>query len=117
VSVVAVVVLDSSSLLRSLSVSGHAECGTAGNDVVCAAVTVLVRTAWVVLADKPYITANFLAPVPGELYLDVACKREGEPYLSAVQDFLLEGLQTLAGEFPACLEVVYAPCEDVGPIE
>jgi uncharacterized protein YsxB (DUF464 family) len=88
-----------------------------GNDVVCAAVTVLVRTAWVVLADKPHITANFFAPVPGELYLDVACKRKGKPYLFAVQDFLLEGLQTLVGEFPACLEVVYAPYKGVGTIE
>jgi uncharacterized protein YsxB (DUF464 family) len=117
VSVTAVVALDRSSLLRSLSVSGHAECGTAGNDVVCAAVTVLVRTAWVVLAGKPHITVDFFAPVPGELYLDVEYKREGEPYLSAVQDFLLEGLQSLAGEFPACLEVVYAPYKGIGAIE
>lgn len=106
-SITAVVTLDSSSLLRSLSVTGHAGQGIAGYDVVCAAVSVLARTAGSVLSGKPYITASVSAPLRGILCLDIECKREGEPYLSAVQDFLLEGLQSVAAEYPACLRVVY----------
>jgi uncharacterized protein YsxB (DUF464 family) len=102
-----VVTLDSSSLLRALSLAGHAEAGPPGHDIVCAAVSVLARTAATVLSAKPSITAVVSAPARGELYLDIACKREGEPYLSAVQDFLLEGLQSVAEEYPACLKLVY----------
>jgi uncharacterized protein YsxB (DUF464 family) len=107
VSTVVTVTLDGSFLLRSLAVTGHAEGGLKGNDVVCAAVTVLVRTAAAVLSDKNYITAHIFAPARGELYLDVECVREGEPYLSAVQDFLLEGLGSLAAEYPDCVNIVY----------
>jgi uncharacterized protein YsxB (DUF464 family) len=107
VSVKVVVTLDRSSLLHSLYAAGHAECGTAGNDVVCASVTVLVRTMGIVLTGKPYITVRFLAPEPGVISLDVEHEWEGEPYLSAVQEFLLEGLQSLAAEYPDCLCVKY----------
>jgi uncharacterized protein YsxB (DUF464 family) len=107
VSITAVVTLDHSSLLRSLSISGHAEQGTAGHDIVCAAVSVLARTAGVVLSGKPYIMASVSAPVRGMLSLNIEYKREGEVYLSAVQDFLLEGLQSVAAEYPACLHVRY----------
>jgi uncharacterized protein YsxB (DUF464 family) len=107
VSITAVVALDHSSLLRSLSVTGHAEHGTVGQDIVCAAVSVLVRTAGAVLSGKPYITVSVSAPVRGMLYLDVEHKREGEVYLSVVQEFLLEGLRSVAVEYPACLRMVY----------
>jgi uncharacterized protein YsxB (DUF464 family) len=103
----AVVTLDSSSLLRALSVTGHADAGAQGHDIVCAAVSVLARTAASVLSTKPYATATVSAPARGEFYLAIDCKREGEPYLSAVQDFLLEGLCSVAAEYPACLKVVY----------
>jgi uncharacterized protein YsxB (DUF464 family) len=103
----AVVTLDSSSLLRVLSVTGHAGAGPQGRDIVCASVSVLARTAVSVLSAKPSITATVSAPARGELYLEINCKREGEFYLSAVQDFLLEGLRSVAAEYPACLSVVY----------
>jgi uncharacterized protein YsxB (DUF464 family) len=106
VSITAVVTLDRSSLLRSLSVTGHAGFAPEGHDIVCAAVGVLARTAGTVLSDRPSITAHFSAPARGELYLDIEYKREGEPYLGAVQDFLLEGLCSIAAEYPACLSVV-----------
>jgi uncharacterized protein YsxB (DUF464 family) len=107
VSVTAVVTLDRSSFLRSLSVTGHGEYEMAGYDIVCAAVSVLARTAGTVLSRTPYITANICTPTRGALYLDLEYKREGEPYLSAVQNFLLEGLQSVAAEYPSCLNVVY----------
>jgi uncharacterized protein YsxB (DUF464 family) len=103
----AVVTLDSSSLLRALSVTGHADAGPQGRDIVCAAVSVLARTAVSVLSAKPSIVATVSTPARGELYLEINCKREGESYLSAVQDFLLEGLRSVAAEYPACLSVVY----------
>jgi uncharacterized protein YsxB (DUF464 family) len=109
VSITAVVTLDHSSLLRSLAVTGHAGFAPEGHDIVCAAVSVLARTAGTVLSGKPYITVTISAPARGELYLDIEYKREGESYLCAVQDFLLEGLRSVAAEYPASLSVVYKP--------
>jgi uncharacterized protein YsxB (DUF464 family) len=99
--------MDRSSLLRGLSITGHAEAGPYGYDIVCAAVSVLARTAAAVLSEKPYITTTVSAPARGEFYLAIDYRREGEPYLSAVQDFLLEGLRSVAADYPACLKVVY----------
>ncbi|MDR1230909.1 MAG: ribosomal-processing cysteine protease Prp [Spirochaetaceae bacterium] len=106
-SITAVVTLDRSSLLRSLSVTGHAEHGGVGHDIVCSAVSVLARTAGAVLSGRPYIEASVSAPVRGMLYLNIEHEREGEVYLSVVQDFLLEGLRSVAAEYPACLQVEY----------
>ena len=104
--ITATVTRDHTALLRSLAVQGHAEHGPPGSDVVCAAVSVLTRTAAAVLSGKPAITAELLAPARGELYLDITCRREGEPYLSVVQDFLLEGLGSVAAEYPECLRLI-----------
>jgi uncharacterized protein YsxB (DUF464 family) len=107
VSITAIVTQDRAALLRSLVVTGHAGFARKGQDIVCASVTVLARTTAAVLSAKPYISAVFSVPARGELYLEVTYRREGEPYLSAVQDFLLEGLRSVAAEYPACLSVVY----------
>jgi uncharacterized protein YsxB (DUF464 family) len=108
--ITAVVTRDRTALLRSLAVAGHAEHGPPGADIVCAAVSVLTRTAAAVLSGKAAITADILTPARGELYLDVQCRREGEPYLCAVQDFLLEGLSSVAAEYPECLRLVFEEC-------
>jgi uncharacterized protein YsxB (DUF464 family) len=103
--ITALVTLDGAALLRGLDLQGHAGAGKRGEDVVCAAVSFLVRTAAAVLADKAYVTAQVVAPARGELHLSIECKREGEPYLRAIQDFLLTGLNSVAEEYPECLRV------------
>jgi uncharacterized protein YsxB (DUF464 family) len=107
VSITATVSFDRASFVRALAVTGHAGAGPRGHDIVCAAVSVLVRTAAAVLSDREYVTADVVAPARGEVYLTIAYKREGEPYLGAVQDFLLTGLESLRDEYPACLTLVY----------
>jgi uncharacterized protein YsxB (DUF464 family) len=105
--ITATVTQDRTALLRTLAVEGHAKRGPPGADSVCAAVSVLTRTAAAVLAGKAAITVELVTPARGELYLDVQCRREGEPYLCAVQDFLLEGLNSVAAEYPDCLRLVF----------
>ena len=99
-------VLDGSGLLKSCDVKGHAGAGKRGYDIVCAAVSVLVRTAQATLAGREGISAAFKAEKRGSFYLEVAAQNsEGEKFLAGVSAFLAEGLRSVAGEYPENCEL------------
>jgi uncharacterized protein YsxB (DUF464 family) len=99
------ITLDKSRLIRSLSVHGHAGYAKKGEDIVCAAVSVLTRTFAALLEGRNGITLSGGAPLRGEMNLWVECRREGEAFLSPVQEFLTEGLMSVAREYPQNLTV------------
>jgi len=95
------VVLDDAGLLKSCDVRGHAGAGKQGHDIVCAAVSVLVRTALAVLSGREGITVRGGAPQRGEFTLEVAAQNgAGRDFLAAAGAFLIEGLESVAGEYP-----------------
>ena len=93
-------ILDEAGLLKSCRVSGHAGAGKRGNDIVCAAVSVLTRTTIRVLAGREDIRIQGDIPEPGNFYLDVEYKPEGREFLNAAGTFLMEGLLSVSEEFP-----------------
>jgi len=93
-------VLDSDGVLRACKASGHAKAGKAGADIVCAAISVLMRTALSVLSNQSGITIRGGAPKKGELWLEVEYNAEGKNYLFAVGEFLINGLSSVAQEYP-----------------
>jgi len=93
-------VLDDDGTLRACNVSGHAGAGATGGDVVCAAVTVLMRAAVRALFGRDGITIRSDAPEPGLLFLEADCAAEGRDFLHAAGVFLLEGLASVAEEYP-----------------
>ena len=93
-------VLDESGTLRVCSASGHAGAGLTGNDVVCAAVSVLMRTAVRTLSGRDGITIRCDAPEPGFLFLEADYAEKGREFLFAAGIFLLEGLASVAEEYP-----------------
>jgi len=92
--------LDKNGIVRSCKASGHAGAGKTGNDIVCAAVSVLMRTAVNVLSGKKGITIHNDAPEKGQLYMEVDYEAEGKDFLFAAGVFLIEGLKSVAQEFP-----------------
>ena len=92
--------LDESGALRSCRAAGHAGAGRTGNDVVCAAVSVLMRAAVRALSGREGITVRCEAPEPGFLFLEADCAAEGREFLFAAGVFLLEGLASVAEEYP-----------------
>ena len=92
--------LDEAGLLRSCRVCGHAGAGPAGGDIVCAAVSVLTRTALMVLSQREGITVRGEAPERGLVELEIEYTGQGREFLSAAGAFLLEGLKSVAGEYP-----------------
>jgi uncharacterized protein YsxB (DUF464 family) len=95
------VVLDKAGLLRSCRVHGHAGATPKGDDLVCLAVSVLARTALRVLSRREGITVRGKAPERGIIEMDIDdYAGEGKEFLSAAGSFLLEGLRSVAGEYP-----------------
>jgi len=92
-------VLDENEILRSCRAGGHAGKGKTG-DIVCAAVSVLIRTAACTLSDREGITIRYKAPEPGLLFFEADYTAEGSDFLSAVGVFLIEGLALVAEEYP-----------------
>ena len=93
-------VLDENEVLRSCKAVGHANAGKTGSDIVCAAVSVLMRTAACTLSDREGITVRYEAPEPGLFFLEAEYNAEGRDFLFASGVFLIEGLASVAEEYP-----------------
>jgi uncharacterized protein YsxB (DUF464 family) len=97
-----------SGCLKSLQATGHAGAEAKGNDPVCAAVTVLMRTAANVLRREPYLEIEDYAPREGEFSLTVlSCGAGSEERFLGLTDFLLTGLFDLAAEHPRSVAVEF----------
>jgi uncharacterized protein YsxB (DUF464 family) len=92
--------VDEAGLLRSCRVQGHAGAGPRGSDIVCAAVSVLARTALRVLSRREGITVRGEAPERGIISMEIDYAANGRDFLAAAGAFLVEGLQSVAGEYP-----------------
>ena len=93
-------VVDEAGLLRACKATGHAGAGKAGADIVCAAVSVLMRTAIRTLSGREGVTVRGAAPEPGLLWLEADYTAEGKSFLFAAGEFLAGGLRSVAEEFP-----------------
>lgn len=98
-------VLDEAGLLRSCRVEGHAGKGPTGGDVVCAAVSVLVRTALRVLSQTEGITVRGGAPRRGSSWMEADYSGEKAEFLSGVTACLSEGLVSVAHDYPDYCDV------------
>jgi len=93
-------VIDNDGVLRTCKASGHAGAGKAGNDIVCAAVSVLMRTACSILSGRKGIVLHYGAPEKGQMWLNVDYKADGKDFLNTSGLFLIEGLRSVAQEYP-----------------
>jgi uncharacterized protein YsxB (DUF464 family) len=91
---------DEAGLLRYCGVSGHAGAGPAGYDVVCAAVSVLTRTAFRVLSEREGITLRGGAPERGVFRMETEYQEAGKEFLAACGTFLVDGLASVAEMYP-----------------
>ena len=83
---------------RRVSASGHASFAARGKDIVCAAETVLLRTALEVLQKSPELEVSFDAGKRG--HLSFQASGNSRERLCCVADFLREGLGELSKEYP-----------------
>ena len=98
--IVVAVVLDDAGLLKSCEVAGHAGAGPKGSDVVCAAVSILARTALRTLTAAAGVKVRGGAPGRGAFGMEVDCDPSAAVLLSATTAFLLEGFRSVAEDYP-----------------
>ena len=80
---------------------GHALFDKKGRDIVCAAATVLLRTAAQTLSQRPGISFTGEAPHPGRIAFEARADQDSaKTELKFAADFLQKGFEGLAKEFP-----------------
>ena len=102
--------------LHSCIISGHSGFAPKGKDIVCAAVSILARTALDVLHGQSGIELKTDSAERGELYFTVEKKQDGcSDILSYTADFLEKGFGSLQKEYPAYVsaEFVFADENDI----
>ena len=92
--------LDSGGIIKVCKASGHAGAGKTGTDIVCAAVSVLFKTALNVLSEREGIVLRGGAPEKGQLWLETEYNAKGKDFLFAVGEFLIYGLLSVAEDYP-----------------
>jgi uncharacterized protein YsxB (DUF464 family) len=92
--------LDEAGVLRSCRAEGHAGAGPGGGDIVCAAVSVLMRTALETLSGRKGITLRGDAPRRGSFWIEADYTPEGKDFLYAAGAFLTAGLKSVSREYP-----------------
>lgn len=83
--------------------SGHAGFAESGKDIVCSAVTVLMRTAMQVFSETSGIELKTDTSTRGNLTFTVETKKSDsvlQERVSAIGDFLKKGFESLSEEFP-----------------
>ncbi|WP_304222354.1 ribosomal-processing cysteine protease Prp [Gracilinema caldarium] len=93
------VILDTAGILKSCAVVGHASAGPRNEDIVCAAVSVLSRTALRTLSKTEGVTVRGNAPARGELFMEIEYAAVCRDQVAGITNFLLEGLLSISEEF------------------
>jgi uncharacterized protein YsxB (DUF464 family) len=98
--------LDVDGCLKHIAVSGHAEKFPAGENIVCSAITALVRTAAHVFTKYDEFKASIKAQKPGNLELWVrAHPQKRTQWARGVTEVLLTGIFDLKAEYPDMIEI------------
>ena len=85
---------------------GHALFDQKGRDIVCAAVTVLVRTAAQTLDGRQGVAFEGAAPERGTLSFEARADGDlAKAELKFAADFLKKGFESLAKEFPQNIQL------------
>ncbi len=107
--------LSETGLITGCDVRGHAETGRKGEDLVCAAVSVLVRTAARTLEQQNDVILEGKASEPGKVGFSLVSFRPGiELWLKGLGDVLMTGILDIQDEYPeSCLlEIIKEECKE-----
>jgi uncharacterized protein YsxB (DUF464 family) len=107
--------LDKWDCIKECSAEGHSLLAKPGTDILCAAVTALLRTAYRLLYSKELIMKDGKTPVYGNLAFTIDdYPIEERSGLKGITDFLILGLNDLASEYPERLEIIIKKAFNAG---
>lgn len=104
--ITAVAVVDARMCLVKLDVNGHAGFADSDSDIVCSAVSVLVRTASRIILSQLKDCCEFESDGKGSFKLLVLKISDGKwRWMSGITEFLLNGLSDLEKDYPAFVKL------------
>lgn len=91
----------------SVKGNGHAGCGKAGENILCAAVSAFLRTFERVVSTKKEIKYDFSLPERGKFIFDLVSFPESErEWLRGITDYIAVGLGDLSSEYPEEIGII-----------
>ena len=106
--------LDNSGCLSVVDSSGHSGFAAKGHDIVCSAVSVLLRTVSRTLELEPSIEVAGKVEKEGEFHLKLSLLDVSKrAWLQGVSAFTVMGLKDLASEYPSFCKVHIEKIEPV----
>ena len=87
-------------MLVRCDAEGHAGAAARGSDIVCAAVSVLMRSMARAVAGHAGINSRFSAPNRGKFSFSAEYAPAAKDYLCAAGTFLIEGIKSIIEEYP-----------------
>ncbi len=98
--------LSKNNTIKSFKASGHALFSKFGSDIVCAAVTCLLRTTANLLNNEKKIKVRGKSEEPGqmEMFL-IKYPEDRQEWIIGITDFLIKGLLDLEKEYPKRLNI------------
>lgn len=94
---------EKSGMITKCQANGHAGFSEKGTDIVCSAVTVLMRTAMQLLAQNDGVILEADTTSRGNLAFNVKLNKDSsemKQYLKCIGDFLRTGFSSLQKEYP-----------------
>ncbi|MBI9098177.1 MAG: ribosomal-processing cysteine protease Prp [Spirochaetaceae bacterium] len=102
----AAAVIDDSLCLVELDVNGHADFAERGSDIVCSAVSVLVRTAGRIVLSQLLNGCEYESDGKGSFQLKLVKIPDGkQEWMRGITEFLLNGLSDLEKDYPAFVKL------------
>ena len=100
------IALDNFGIPIRVEARGHIDGEKKGENLACAAVSVLIKTAYTTLLDQRGLEIDAFAPEPGELVFNVrsypVSARESSKGISG---FLISGLKEVLQEYPGSIKL------------
>jgi hypothetical protein len=92
---------DSSGCLKQLSATGHSRLSEKGADILCAAVSFLLRTTAGVLRTRLKETLTVRAENPGQFNIGIRSYPDSEKeWFTGITDIVVSGFMDLQDEYP-----------------
>ena len=96
------ITLDSEGIVSKVIADGHSEFEKRGRNIVCAAATVLLRTAARQFEAIKEVELRGEAETPGSLNFVIEWYKQNRiAYLKGITDFLVKGIDDLSIEYPS----------------
>ena len=99
--------LNSDNIIKYVTAEGHAGKSPVGENIICAAVSVLIRSAYRTIVKNSKVEACITAKGEGNLYFRIIQYEDSQKeWLKGISDYLITGIKDIETESPDSVKIV-----------